>query len=289
MSNDIQDPFGAATQVEGDKPPVIELRNVSKSFRNDGKEITILKDFNLTVPDVSHGEFVAILGPSGCGKSTVMNLVAGMSSATSGEVFSYGRKIDGDNRDAVTVQQAYTCLPWRSVIKNIEFGLEIRGVAAGERRTIAEEYLEKVGMKDRANAFPRELSGGMQQRVAIARCLALKPKVMLMDEPFGALDAKIREDMQKLLLNLWSAEKNCILFITHDITEALLLADRIVVMAGRPAQIAADMIVPFGRPRVGDGAIRQNLASSPEFLAMSQQILGILKGQGGSGQVRVSI
>jgi len=286
MTPEATDPF--STPATG-KPPVIELRDVSKSFTKDGEEQHVLKGFNLTIPDEATGEFIALLGPSGCGKSTIMNMVGGLMTPTSGQVLSYGKQIQGDNPDAITVQQAYTCLPWRTVIQNIEFGLEIREVEASTRRKVAMEYLEKVGMGDRANAYPKELSGGMQQRVAIARCLAMKPKIMLMDEPFGALDAKIREDMQALLLELWNEEKNCVLFITHDITEALLLADRIIVMAGRPANIVTDLKVPFARPRAGKNAAVPNLAGTPEFLKVSHAILEVLKGQGSGGQVRVSI
>lgn len=289
MSNEIKNPFDAGSVPDTSKPPVVELRNVSKGYPTNGEMSFVLKDFSLTIPDDSAGEFVAILGPSGCGKSTVMNLIGGLIKPTSGEVFCFGKPVIQDNAEAVTVQQAYTCLPWRTVQQNIEFGLEIRGVEASKRSQIAKEYMEKVGMGDRARAFPRELSGGMQQRVAIARCMALKPRIMLMDEPFGALDAKIREDMQHLLLDLWHAEHNCVIFITHDITEALLLADRIIVLAGRPATVVSDLRVPFARPRVGEKAPVAHLASSPEFLKMSQALLELLKSQGSGGQVRVSV
>lgn len=269
-------------------PAVIEMRGVSKGFPSGAGRDYVLEDFDLTVPDEEQGEFIAILGPSGCGKSTVMNLIGGLATPDSGEIRSFGTPIAGDNPHAVTVQQAYTCLPWRDVRGNVEFGLEIRGVEATERRARAEEYIEKVGLKDRAGAFPKELSGGMQQRVAIARCLALKPRIMLMDEPFGALDAKIREDMQALLLDLWHEERHCVVFITHDITEALLLADRVVVLAGRPAKVVQDMRLPFGRPRVGEGG-PADLTTTPLFVHTSQGILSLLKQEGSSGQVRVSL
>jgi NitT/TauT family transport system ATP-binding protein len=268
---------------------VVECRNVSKAYKNKGKSDTIIEDLNLVIPNEAAGEFTAILGPSGCGKSTLMNMIGGLIPPSSGEIFAFGKKVEGDNPFAVTVQQAYTCLPWLNVQRNVEFGLEIQGVDASHRRSVASEYIHKVGLSDRANAFPKELSGGMQQRVAIARCLAMKPKIMLMDEPFGALDAKIREDMQGLLLKLWNEEKNCVIFITHDITEALLLADRVIVVSSRPAQIIHDMRVPFARPRMGPNAAVQDLAMTPEFLQVSQSVLKLLKQQGSGGQVRVSV
>lgn len=290
MSSQPFEPFQPNIVPEQPKTaPVLELRKVTKSFPGKEGRQFVLQDFDLVVEDEAEGEFIAVLGPSGCGKSTIMSLVGGQSIPDSGEVLSFGTPVKGDNPYAVTVQQAYTCLPWRTVQQNVEFGLEIRGMNAQERKTVASEYIERVGLGDRANAFPKELSGGMQQRVAIARCLALKPRIMLMDEPFGALDAKIRSDMQALLLELWNAEKNSILFITHDITEALLLADRVIVVAGRPAEIVKDIRVPFARPRVGPGAPVGDLASTEPFLRLSHEILQLLKAQGGSGQVRVSL
>lgn len=266
---------------------VVEMRSVTKEFRSKSGPETVLKDFNLTIDDQQQGEFIAILGPSGCGKSTIINLIGGLIEPTAGEIFSLGTPVLGDNPNAITVQQAYTCLPWRTVLQNVEFGLEIQNVDAGERRQTAMSYLEKVGLADRSDAYPKELSGGMQQRVVIARCLSVKPKILLMDEPFGALDAKIRSDMQTLLLELWEAEKNCIVFVTHDITEALLLADRVIVVNGRPASIVSDFKVPFARPRVGKGAAVADLTVSPEFSHLSHQVLELLKG--GGGQVRISL
>ena len=281
-----ENPFGGLAQ----KASVFSLENVTVQFLKDGGEPNVvLQDFNLTVPDEEKGEFIALLGPSGCGKSTIMNLIGGMLKPNSGTVTSFGNKIEHGNPEAVTVQQAYTCFPWRSVQRNVEFGLEIRGISTEERAKVASEYLTKVGLGDRLSALPRELSGGMQQRVAIARCLALKPKIMLMDEPFGALDAKIREDMQRLLTDLWLAERQCVLFVTHDITEALLLADRVIVLSGRPATVLMDFQVPFPRPRIGVENGGMTLANSSEFMDMSRKILETLRGQGSHGQVRVSI
>ena len=263
---------------------VIEVKGLGKSYTDkSGKPNVIIDDMNFSVPTAQNGEFIAILGPSGGGKSTLLGMISGLITPTTGQVLTMGKPIAGDNKNAVTVQQAYTCFPWLTVKENVEFGLDILGYEAAERSRIAMEYIEKVGLADRADASPKELSGGMQQRVAIARCLAIKPRITLMDEPFGALDAKIREDMQQMLLGLWSAEKNCILFVTHDITEALLLADRIIMLSSKPARIIHDIVVPFARPRLAE------LTMTPEFLNFSHSLLQVLKSTGSSGQVRISV
>jgi NitT/TauT family transport system ATP-binding protein len=257
-----------------------------------GEQVEAVKGFNLTVRDEEKGEFLAMLGPSGCGKSTVLNMISGLLEPTEGEIHIHGKPLVGTNDISVTVPQAYTCFPWLTALGNVEFGLAIQGKPPEERQKIALEYLEKVGLQDRVNAYPRELSGGMQQRVAIARTLAMRPPVVLMDEPFGALDAQIRSEMQQMLLGLWAEEKNLIIFITHDITEALLLADRVVVCSPRPARIIHDMLVPFPRPR------KPTLAFDPAFVNLMQALLQLLKGKtqeighdetSATGQVRVSI
>jgi NitT/TauT family transport system ATP-binding protein len=183
----------------------------------------------------------------------------------------------------VTVPQAYTCFPWLTALGNVEFGLGIQGKGGAERRKVATEYLGKVGLGDRLGAYPKQLSGGMQQRVAIARTLAMKPKVVLMDEPFGALDAQTRGEMQQMLLRLWAEEKNLILFITHDITEALLLADRVIVFSPRPARVLHDVRLPFPRPRP------PSLVYDKSFIELSQALLDLLKQTPSSGQVRVTV
>ncbi len=252
--------------------PVLEFRNVVKEFPVAGKEpLRALDGLSFTVPDEENGEFLALIGPSGSGKSTILNLIAGLYGPSEGEVFSSGGLVDGPNDDTVTVQQSYTCFPWLTVQQNVEFGLEIRGVEEASRRRASQEYLERVGLGDRKTAYPKELSGGMQQRVAIARALALKRPIVLMDEPFGALDAQTRASMQAMLINLWQQEKSLIVFVTHDINEALLLADRILVLSSRPAAIVFDVKVPFPRPR-SDLAMRD-----PVFLEMAQTILTHLR------------
>jgi len=274
--------------VKAISPPVIEIKNVSKWFdtptSHDKKaKVDVVHDINLVVEDCPDGEFLAILGPSGCGKSTILNMLAGQTQPNTGTVKTFGVNVLNDNPQAVTVQQAYTCFDWRTVLENVTLGLEIQKVPTKEREATAMHYLEKVGLADRAYAYPKELSGGMKQRVAIARALAMKPKLILMDEPFGALDANIREEMQQLLLTIWGEEKNTIVFITHDITEAVILADRILVMSPRPTTIVQDIEVPFGRPRT------EVISGSKEFTDFSHEILKILKNQDGGGQVRISV
>ena len=269
----------------GARPPIIELRRVSKWFPapKNSERLVAVDDLTLIIPDEEAGEFVALLGPSGCGKSTILQLISGILMPDKGEVRVYGDLVRGDNAVSVTVQQAYTCFPWLTVRGNVEFGLRIQGKPAEERRRIAKDYLEKVGLGDRLDDYPRQLSGGMQQRVAIARTLAMKPKVVLMDEPFGALDAQTRSDMQQMLLQLWGQEKNSIFFITHDITEAFLLADRLIILSPRPARIIKDLHVPFARPRLPE------LVYDPQFVELSQSVLELLKHTPTSGQVRVSV
>lgn len=260
--------------VSAPRPPVIELRQVSKTFLGpDGEAVEAVAPLDLTIPDEERGEFVAVLGPSGCGKSTVLNMISGLIEPSAGEILLYGERLAGASHRTVTVPQKYTCFPWLTALGNVAFGLAIQGKPKEEREKTAVEYLQKVGLGDRLRAYPRELSGGMQQRVAIARTLALKPQVVLMDEPFGALDAQTREEMQQMLLSLWETERNTILFITHDIGETLLLADRVVVFSARPARIVADFKVPFSRPR------EEGLRFEPRFVQTTRQLHDLLRQQ----------
>ncbi|MBS1713798.1 MAG: ABC transporter ATP-binding protein [Armatimonadetes bacterium] len=270
------------------RPPAIDFRSVSKSFtvknNKDTEVLHVVDDMSFVVPDKPDGEFVALLGPSGCGKSTILGMLAGLTKPDKGEVHIFGKKVEDLSPDAVTVPQSYTCFPWLSALGNVEFGLKLNPATRADATEVATTYLQKVGLGDRLHAMPSELSGGMQQRVAIARALAVKPKVLLMDEPFGALDANIRTDMQAMLLSLWAEEKNTVVFITHDITEAILLADRILVLSTKPAHIIQDVNVPFPRPRPS------NVAFDPHFIALSQSLLGLLKTTPGTGgQVRVTV
>ncbi len=267
------------------KPPALQFSKVSKWFAGSkkGERIHTLDAIDFAIEDDGDGEVVAILGPSGSGKSTMLNLISGMLEPDAGEITVCGKPVMMPNPDSVTVPQAYTCFPWLTVQGNVEFGLGVMGKSKSERSDIAMEYLEKVGLKDRASAMPRELSGGMQQRVAIARALAMKPPIVLMDEPFGALDPQIREEMQQMLLDLWSVERNLIIFVTHDITEAVFLADRVFVLSSRPAKIIHEMRVPFGRPRKPD------IKDDHEFGAACQYLLNVLKSTPTTGQVRVTL
>ena len=267
--------------------PVVELDRVSKWFplpgRNTGRGLHVVDDVSLAINPTGTGEFIAVLGPSGCGKSTALNLISGLLAPDTGEVRIFGRPVDGPAPESVTVPQAYTCFPWLTAQKNVEFGLAVTGKSQAERKQTAGEYLRKVGLSDRADTYPKQLSGGMQQRVAIARTLAIKPAIVLMDEPFGALDAQTRSDMQQMLLSLWAEEKNLILFITHDITEALLLADRVIVFSPRPARILHDVVLPFARPRPPE------LVFDKTFIELSRALLDLLKHEPGQSQVRVTV
>ncbi|GDX39906.1 nitrate ABC transporter ATP-binding protein [Armatimonadota bacterium] len=262
--------------LEEQKPtpiPFVEIRNVYKAFptQPNAQSVPAVQDVSLLIPHQEEGDFVAFLGPSGCGKSTLLQMISGLLPPDKGEVYALGKEVAGPDAQSVTVQQAYTCFPWLSVLGNVEFGLKVHGASGVERRKIATEYLQKVGLGDRLDANPRQLSGGMQQRVAIARTLAMRLPIVLMDEPFGALDAQTRADMQEMLLSLWQAENNLVVFVTHDISEALLLANRIIVFSSRPARIVYDMQVPFERPRP------QSLLYDSQFLKLSQVLVGLLK------------
>ena len=224
------------------QPPVVEFRKVSKTYGGD-RPFTAIRDVSFTIDDhPERGEFVCVLGPSGCGKSTVLRMIAGLSPqfpATTGEALVFGRPVQSAGADRGMVFQDYTSFDHKSVLDNIAFGLECRGVPLLDRRAQAMEWLGKVGLnKDRdADKFPHQLSGGMRQRVAIARSLILKPRIMLMDEPFGALDPGTRLAMQELLLSLWAEQKSSVFFITHAIDEAVCLGDHIIIMSPAPGTI----------------------------------------------------
>ncbi|MEM2934021.1 MAG: ABC transporter ATP-binding protein [Methanocellales archaeon] len=221
---------------------MLEFRNVTKKFDN----FTALENISFTVPDKA---FICILGPSGCGKTTLLRLSAGLDKPTSGEILLDGKKIEGPSPERGVVFQEYALFPWRTVRKNIEFGLEVKGLAKEERKRIVDKYLEIVQLAKFANAYPHELSGGMKQRVAIARALANEPKILLMDEPFGALDAQTRNQLQEELLAIWEKEKETVLFITHNVDEAVFLAEKIVLLTASPGRIKEILDVNIPRPR----------------------------------------
>jgi ABC-type nitrate/sulfonate/bicarbonate transport system ATPase subunit len=229
----------------------LRIENLSKSYqRKEGWNTTrTLRVFDNVSFAVRDGEFVTIIGPSGCGKSTLLNLSAGLDPATSGSVYVDGRRVSGPGLDRGVVFQEFALFPWLTVVGNIEFGLRSKGVPATERHTMARRYVNLVGLSGFENFHAYRLSGGMRQRVGIARALAIEPSVLLMDEPFGALDAQTRESMQKALSDIWQATKKTVLFITHDIRESVYLSDRVLVMNGRPANISLELEIDLARPR----------------------------------------
>ncbi|MEG6614909.1 ABC transporter ATP-binding protein [Peptococcaceae bacterium 1198_IL3148] len=245
----------------------LSIQQVSKLFGNADNQVEALASINL---EVAANELAVIVGPSGCGKSTLLNIVAGLETATSGVVSMNGKEIVGPGAERGMVFQTYTLFPWLTVQKNVEFGLKVKGVDPAERANIARHYIDLVGLNSFANALPKALSGGMKQRVAIARALANKPEVLLMDEPFGALDAQTRVVMQELLLSVWEQERTTILFITHDIDEAVLLADNVYVMSRRPGKIRTKISVDIPRPR------DHRVTVSPHFATIKKEIMEML-------------
>ena len=245
----------------------LSVRNLSRIYEGQDGPVTALKDVSL---DVKQSEFVMIVGPSGCGKTTLINIIGGLDQATSGQVLLDGREVSGPGADRGMVFQGYSLFPWLNVQKNVEFGLKMKGVPASERREHAKKYIDIVGLKGFENALPRQLSGGMKQRVAIARTLANEPEVLLMDEPFGALDAQTRVVMQELLADISRRTHTTILFITHDIDEAVLLGERIYVMSRRPGTIRdiIDVNIP--------GERSHNSLILPEFLETKKRIMDML-------------
>ena len=216
--------------------------------------------------DVAENDFITILGPSGCGKSTLLRIVAGLDRQTAGEVLLDGRRIDGPGADRGMVFQSYTLFPWLTVRENVCFGLVERGLPRPQQLEIAEAFLAKVGLKGFENHYPKQLSGGMQQRVAIARALANGPRMLLMDEPFGALDHQTRELMQELLLGIWEQERKTVLFVTHDIDEAVFMGSRVVVMSARPGRIKLDRRVELPHPR------HYSVKTSPAFMELKAEL-----------------
>lgn len=224
----------------------IIVNNVQKVFKTPGKDVIALKDINL---EIKAGEFVCLLGPSGCGKSTLLNAVAGFALPSSGEITVEGKKITGPSPDRGMVFQEYALFPWMTVSQNIAFGLEVQKKSKSEIDLIVNQLLDLLHLNDFRERFPKDLSGGMRQRVAIARVLALDSPIMLMDEPFGALDALTRRNLQDELLRIWEKLGKTILFVTHSIEESIYLADRIVVMTYRPGTVKRDQYVDIPRPR----------------------------------------
>jgi NitT/TauT family transport system ATP-binding protein len=225
----------------------IEAKDVNLVFTPPNRApVTALKDFNVTVEE---GEFVSIVGPSGCGKSTFLNVLLGLIPPVSGEMAINGKRVEGCGNDRAMVFQEFGLLPWRTVLNNVELGLELQGVPSSERRATCQKFIEMVGLSGFEGHYPHELSGGMKQRVGIARALASDPEVLLMDEPFAALDAQTRDIMQAELLRIWEEAKKTVLFVTHQIEEAVYLSDRVIVMTKRPGRTKKIVDIPLPRPR----------------------------------------
>lgn len=225
----------------------VEISHISREFiKEDGDRVVALSDINLSIAD---DEFVSFVGPSGCGKTTLLRIIAGLDKASSGEVRVDGSLITGPGQKVGMVFQEYSLFPWRNVLSNVAFGLQMRGIPKEERQEIARKYISLVGLSQFEQSYPYELSGGMRQRVAIARALATDPDLLLMDEPFGALDAQTRNHMQCELLDIWETKKKTILFVTHSCDEAVFLSDRVVVLSPRPGVIREIVNIPISRPR----------------------------------------
>ena len=248
----------------------IEIKDVSISFRTDGATFHAVEQTSLKI---SAGEFVCILGPSGCGKSTLLNSIAGYVSPTTGTVKIDGNEVDGPGPDRGMVFQQYSLLPWKTVYENVAFGPKMAGHSRTEAGSIANTFLGLVGLKKFGSRYPAELSGGMQQRVGIARALANYPSVLLMDEPFGALDAQTRLMMQESLLEIWQKFGTTVVFVTHDVDEAVFLADRVLVMSAAPGRIIEDVKIDLPRPRKTD------LTSTPQYIAARQFCLDTIKSE----------
>jgi ABC-type nitrate/sulfonate/bicarbonate transport system ATPase subunit len=253
-------------------PPKLRVKNLSVTYINrDGQGTEAVRDVSFDVEDKPDmGEVVVFLGPSGCGKSTILKAVAGLLAPTAGEILMDGKPVEGVGRERGMVFQAYTSFGWLTVRDNVEYGLKLRGVAASERHERSQKYLKSVGLSDFADRYPKDLSGGMKQRVAIARTLINRPRILLMDEPFGALDPQTRWGMQGLLLDVSRSEDPTILFVTHDVSEAVYLADTVYVLSARPARLLHRVNVPYFPVR------NIELKSAPEFRTVEKNLLDLL-------------
>lgn len=247
---------------------MITFENVSKNFQhNGGPSSPVLGNLSFTVRE---GEFVSVLGPSGCGKTTLLNLIAGFISPSRGRVLMDGMQVGGPGPDRGVVFQDATLFPWLTVLKNVEFGLKLQGMRGRLLSKTARRYLERMGLSEHADKYPHALSGGMRQRVAIARVLALEPKVLLMDEPFSALDANSRERLQDELLRIWTTHRRTVVYVTHSVEEAAYLADRVIILGSAASGVFVDMPAGQKRPRS---------RSSTEFLSMKDALRNCLAAQ----------
>ncbi|MDF2859435.1 MAG: transporter ATP-binding protein [Neobacillus sp.] len=245
----------------------VKIDNVKKVFNGRNGEMIALNGVSL---DIAENEFVCVIGPSGCGKSTLLNIIAGLGEPTSGKIYVDGKLVDGPGTERGVVFQQYALFPWLTVRKNVEFGLKLKGIKKDEATQIANKYLKMVDLEDFANSYPKELSGGMKQRVAIARAYAVNPEVLLMDEPFGALDAQTRTQLQSELLKTWESERKTCFFITHDVDEAIILAQRVVIMSARPGRVKEVVNIDIPYPRT------QETKMTKEFIDLKNYIWGMV-------------
>ncbi len=254
----------------------IEIKNISVDYKENGRTFTALKDVSFTIQD---GEFVSVIGPSGCGKSTFLSVLEGIQSVSKGLVLIDGKEISGPGTDRGVVFQHYSLFPWLTARKNIAFGIHQtnKDIPKKELNRIADDYLKKVGLEKFGRKYPSQLSGGMQQRVAIARTLAMNTDILLMDEPFGAIDPKNRVTLQELLLSLWAEgsdgqgkKRKTVVFVTHDIDEAIFLSDKIVMLAPNPGHVLKEVPVPFDRPRN-----RQELFQTDEYVKLRKELVAL--------------
>ena len=249
--------------MAGENLTKLKIDNVVKEYvGNKGKTVAL----NGVSLDIKENEFICVVGPSGCGKSTLLNIIAGLLEPTSGAVYLDGKKIEGTGVERGVVFQGYALFPWRTVLKNVMFGLEMKRMPKDQAEKIAKKYIKAVGLEGFEHAYPKELSGGMRQRVAIARAYAADPEVLLLDEPFGALDAQTRVQLQSELLNTWEHEKKTCFFITHDVDEAIILAQRVIIMSARPGRIKKIVDIDIPYPRT------QATKTDPRFLELKTEI-----------------
>lgn len=269
----------------------LEITNLHKQFVDayTGETVTAVGDVSF---GIEQGEFVSILGPSGCGKTTVLNIVAGFETQTSGTVLMGGEPVRGPGPDRGVVFQSFALFPWKTVLGNVVFGLRMRGVPRSEREPVARQYLQLVGLDGFERKFPHELSGGMQQRLGVARVLANDPQVMLMDEPFASVDAQTRRKLQEELTGIFETKRPTVFFVTHDVDEAVFLADQVVVLSGRPSQVSEIVTVPLERPRRWRAAL-----DSPGYRRTVTYLTDLLTGDddarsvnaGGGGELADSV
>ena len=243
----------------------VKIDHVEKIYDGRKGKMIALNGVDL---DIMENEFICVVGPSGCGKSTLLNIIAGLLEPTSGAVYVDGKKVEGTGTERGVVFQQYALFPWLTVMKNVMFGLKLKGMKDEEAKEIAMKYIKMVQLEDFVDSYPKELSGGMKQRVAIARAYAVQPEVLLMDEPFGALDAQTRTQLQSELIPTWQEEKNTCFFITHDVEEAIILATKVIVMSARPGRIKTIIDINLPYPRT------QELKMSKEFLELKAKIWG---------------